>query len=77
MKWLTRVVKGTIITGSGLFLAGAISYIVGGDVAGSYIYLSCAVCFLIGSILDCVDYEIGVHREAQVKPTSSTIPVRV
>jgi phosphatidylglycerophosphate synthase len=62
---LIRTIKGTFIVGSTLFLTGAFMYIFKFDSAGMYIYLVCALCFLVASLLDAVDYEI-THRAGRV-----------
>lgn len=54
---VNRITKILILMGSLLFLAGAIAYLLKYDIVGLYVYLFCAIFFVLGSIVDFIYYE--------------------
>jgi hypothetical protein len=55
---ITLSLLGKIIQtlGSGLFLTGALMFVFGSDTPGNYVYLTCATCYGVSSIIDVIDY---------------------
>jgi hypothetical protein len=60
---VNRIIKILIAIGSLLFLAGAIAYILKYDVVGLYVYLFCAIFFVLGSVVDIIYYEYQLRHQ--------------
>lgn len=65
---MDRSIKITMMIGSLLFLAGAISYLMKYDIVGLYIYLFCAIFFTFGSIIDLTYYEYSIRSKPLIYP---------
>ncbi len=57
MRYITRITKIVSMIGSLLFLVGSILYITKYDNIGLYVYFCCAICFVVASIIDIIEFE--------------------
>ncbi len=67
MEAFGRFNKVISFIGSGLFLAGEVAYVFGKDDLSTYLYIVCAIFFLLYSVTDWVEFEIDACVERRIK----------
>lgn len=53
--------------GSALFLAGEVAYVYGKEMLSTWLYIACAIFFLLYSVTDWIEFEIDARVERRMK----------